>query len=213
MRLNAQNLTIERGGRAVLRDVSFAVQSGDALIVTGPNGAGKTSLLRAMAGFLPPVSGNIALVGGEAEAGIGEQCHWIGHLNAVKATLTVAENLAFWSRFLSAPVPARAHRDSSADIGLALSRFNLTALADIPARMLSAGQARRLALARLLVARRPVWLLDEPTVSLDAAGQHILAAVIDAHTGAGGIVIAATHIPLGVARLRELALAPTAIAA
>ena len=212
MRLHAQNLTIERGGREILRDLSFAVGPSEALVLTGPNGAGKTTLLRAIAGFLKPAAGTLRLEGGDADAALGEHCHWIGHLNAVKGALTVAENARFWLAFSARP-------DTETDVEIehainaALQRFDLSPLAAMPARILSAGQTRRLALARLLLTPKPIWLLDEPTVSLDTTSQRLLTEGIDAHTSAGGIVIAATHFPLDLQRTRTLPLTPVAVAA
>jgi heme exporter protein A len=200
LQLVAENLVIERGGREIVSGTSFIVQRGEALILTGANGAGKTTLLRALAGFLPLVGGSIRIAGGDDEKTVAEQAHAIGHANAVKANLTVIENVLFWARFL-ATGEGVAERTQTA-----LQAFALTDLADFPASYLSAGQKRRLGLARLLAAPRLVWLLDEPTVSLDAASSARLAAVVNAHTSAGGMVIAATHLPLGLERARELRL-------
>jgi heme exporter protein A len=205
VKLLAENVTIERGGRAVLSGVDFAVQGGEALILTGANGAGKTTLLRAVAGLLAPVDGRITLQGGDPEASVGEQCHLTGHANAVKQSLTVAENAAFWGHVL-----AQRNGPPSSRVEAILNGFGLAALADIPARFLSAGQSRRLGLCRLLLAHRPIWLLDEPTVSLDAASAAMLAVEIDGHVSRGGIVIAATHLPLGLKASREFRLKPAA---
>jgi heme exporter protein A len=202
--LTARNLWIERGGRPVIADLSFSVAAGEALLLTGPNGAGKTTLLRASAGFLPPAEGSLAITGAEGEAGPGDLCHWLGHTNAVKAALSVYDNLAFWARFLGG---------DPASVEAALARFGIDGLAGVPAGYLSQGQSRRLGLARLLVVRRPVWLLDEPTVSLDAASTAVLAGVVAEHTRAGGLALVATHLPLGLAGARTLALAPPAAVA
>lgn len=201
--LSVVDLAVERGGRLLFEGLSFTVASGEALLLTGPNGAGKTSLLRVLAGFLQPAAGEVRLQGGEADRSLGEQCHWLGHANAVKPALTVAENAAFWASYLGGGEPGRRA------VGDALDRFGLTELADIPAGYLSAGQKRRLGLARLLLAPRPLWLLDEPTVSLDAEGTATLAAVIDAHLASGGLAVAATHLPMGLARARQLQLGGT----
>ncbi len=147
-----------RGGRTLFAGLSFAVGGGEALLLLGPNGAGKTTLIRTIAGLLAPAAGAIRLDGGDAERSVGEQCHYVGHLNALKSSLTVEENAAFWCRFLGG------RRDG---LDVALEAFGLAHLRDIPAAYLSAGQKRRLGLARVLLAERPVWLLDEPTVSLD----------------------------------------------
>ena len=198
MKLLVENLGLERGARAVISGLSFAVQAGEALVLTGANGAGKTTLLRALAGLIRPAAGSLRLEGADGEKTVAEQAHFIGHQNAVKSSLTAGENLSFWANYLG--------EAGSDRIGQALSRFNLTPLEAIPAGYLSAGQKRRLGLARLLVAERPVWLLDEPTVSLDAASTAILGEVVNAHVSAGGIAIAATHLPLGLTAARELAL-------
>jgi heme exporter protein A len=144
-------------------------------------------LLRVIAGFLPAAAGTIELNGGDDEAPLGEQCHYVGHLNGIKRSLTVSENLDFWVDYLG-----------GGDVDSAMASFDLESLAGIPAGLLSAGQARRLGLARIALAYRPLWLLDEPTVSLDAGSQKLLARVIKDHLSGGGLVIAATHAPLGV---------------
>jgi heme exporter protein A len=201
MRLIAEALTSTRGGRSLFSGLSFAVEGGEALLLTGPNGAGKTTLIRILAGLLAPSAGAVRLDGGDAELSVGEQCHYVGHLNALKAGLTVEENAGFWCRYLRAgPMPAADRVET------ALAAFGLAELGDIPAAYLSAGQKRRLGLARLLLVERPLWLLDEPTVSLDQSAQELLAAAVGAHLAAGGLVVAATHVPLGFAAARELSL-------
>lgn len=200
VQLIAEKLIIERGGQVIVDRLSFSVASGEALVLIGPNGAGKTTLLRALAGFLPLASGSIRLTPDDDETPRAERMHAIGHANAVKAHLTVRENIAFWAEFLGSPDGAEAR------IAHAMDVFGLEELSEFPASYLSAGQRRRVGLARLLVAPRPVWLLDEPSVSLDATNTERLAAVINAHTAAGGIAIAATHLPLGLDGARELAL-------
>ena len=191
MRLSAKDIAIERGGRSILTGLSFAARAGAALALTGPNGSGKSTLLRAIAGFLPLAAGAFALEGGASEASIGEQAHYLGHVDALKSALTAGENLAFWAGALGG--------DSSSGAGRgALQRLGLAHVADFPVRALSAGQKRRVALARLLVASRPIWLLDEPTTALDAAAQGLFAAIMREHLGAGGLIVAATHAPLGL---------------
>jgi heme exporter protein A len=203
MRLIAEKLCARRGGRILFAGLSFAVEAGEALLVTGPNGAGKTTLLRTLAGFLPPEAGQVRLEEG-TEAGIGEQCHYIGHANAVKPSLTVAENAGFWSGFLGAGPGA--DQGGPERLESALAAFGLEALRDIPAGYLSAGQRRRAGLMRLLTVQRPIWLLDEPTASVDQTGQEALAAAANAHLTTGGLVVAATHLPLAFDRARQLRL-------
>lgn len=198
MHLVAENLTVERGERTILRGLSFTAAAGEALVLVGPNGAGKTTLLRTIAGFLRAASGSIRLEGGDGDQSVGEQAHFVGHANAIKANLTVAENVGFWARYLGGA------EDLEARIDAALEHFAISDLAEFPAAYLSAGQKRRAGLARLLVAKKPLWLLDEPTVSLDAASTRLLSTAVNAHLDGGGLVIAATHLPLGFAKAREL---------
>jgi heme exporter protein A len=199
MRLRGWDLTIERGGRRVIAGVSFEAPEGMGLIVTGPNGAGKTSLLRALAGFLPVVAGGFALDGGDSERTVGEQAHYLGHTDGVKSALTAGENLAFAAAILGGD-PSRAAQLA------ALGALGLAHAIDFPVRLLSAGQRRRVALARLVIARRPVWLLDEPATALDAAAQAALGAIMRAHLQDGGILVAAAHGALGLIGAQELKL-------
>ncbi len=203
VRLIIDNLTQMRGTRLLHENLSFSLASGEGIVLTGPNGVGKTTLLRTIAGFIPPLAGTVRLEGTDDDAHVGEHCHFVGHLNAVKASLTVAENLAFWHDFLG-PEPGRPTTDA---VELAMERLTLVDLADIPAGYLSAGQKRRLGLARLLVAKRPIWLLDEPTVSLDAASRMIVDQLVAAQIKSGGMAIVATHLPLTVDGMRSLELA------
>ncbi|HEY1942619.1 MAG TPA: heme ABC exporter ATP-binding protein CcmA [Roseiarcus sp.] len=191
MRLCATDIAIERGGRSIFAGVSFEARAGRALVLTGPNGAGKSSLLRAIAGLLPLAAGALRLEGGAEDAVLGEQAHYLGHADALKGALTAGENLAFWAGALSGD-PSRPAWLS------ALARLGLAHVADFPVRALSAGQKRRVALARLLVAARPLWLLDEPTTALDAAAQARFGVIMREHLAAGGLIVAATHAPLGL---------------
>lgn len=186
MELNAKELACERGGRIVFRNVALSLKPGQLMQLTGPNGSGKSSLLRLIAGLNEAQAGVIALEGGDAELTIGQQAHYIAHQEAVKTALTVHENLAFWRDFMG-----------GGDVEEALAAFDLTRLSSYPAGLLSAGQKRRLALARLLLAPRVLWLLDEPTVGLDTASLARLAKVMAAQLDRGGMIIAATHVPLG----------------
>jgi heme exporter protein A len=199
MRLSAWDLAIERGGRRLFGGLSFEAVAGAALIVTGPNGAGKSSLLRALCGFLPLQAGGFALEGGDAERTVGEQAHYLGHADGVKGALTASENLAFCAAMLGGDSSLAAQRAALARVGLAHA-------IDFPVRLLSAGQRRRVALARLLVADRPLWLLDEPATALDAAAQSALAAIMTTHLHGGGLIVAAAHAPLGLERAQELRL-------
>jgi heme exporter protein A len=195
MQLTGENLTCERGGREVFRGLGFSLKSGEALLVTGANGAGKSSLLRMIAGLVRIAAGTLAIAGAETEAPIGEQSHYLGHLDALKPALTVAENLQFWAEFLG---PA------SGDVTPALAAVDLAPLADLPAAYLSAGQRRRLSIARLVAVPRAIWLLDEPTSALDAASQARLADLMRRHLTSGGMIVAAAHGAIGLERAREL---------
>lgn len=197
MELSADNLTCVRGGRTVFAGLSFAVSGGEALTVTGRNGAGKSSLLRMLAGLVRVAGGRLALAGGEAEATIAEQAHYLGHQDALKSSLSVRENLAFWIEYLGG------HRET---LPAALDAVGLKRLAGLPAAYLSAGQRRRLSIARLAAVQRPIWLLDEPTSALDTQSQERLAALMQAHLAGGGLIVAATHGPIGLSDARELRL-------
>lgn len=178
----------------MISELSFTAKAGEALLVVGPNGAGKTTLIRTIAGFIAPAAGSISLKGDDSDRDIAERCHYVGHLTGVKANLSAAENLAFWAAY----VDGGERREITERVEDALAHFGLLDLADYPAGLLSAGQKRRLGLARLSVAWRPIWLLDEPTVSLDAASTELLATLIQQHLARDGLVIAATHLPLGL---------------
>jgi heme exporter protein A len=188
MRLSASRLTVERGGRVILSNLTFALERGESLTVTGPNGAGKSTLLRALAGLLPVASGTISLAPASSET-LAENAHYVGHADALKSLLTVAENLEFLAAILDAG-------NGGMPIEAALSVFGLSHAADFPVAYLSAGQKRRAALAKLLVVRRPVWLLDEPSTSLDAASQTVMKDVMAGHLAQGGMIVVATHASL-----------------
>jgi heme exporter protein A len=194
MQLSGHAVTCVRGGRQVFAGLDFAAVSGEAVAVVGRNGSGKTSLLRLIAGLLVPAGGKIALQGGDAELTLPEQCHYLGHRDALKPALSVAENLSFWADFLGG---------ERLDFAESLATVGLDHATHLPAGFLSAGQRRRLSLARLLTVRRPVWLLDEPTNALDVAGQDMFGGLMRQHLSRGGMIVAATHAPLGI-ESREL---------
>jgi len=197
VRISASNLGCVRGSREVFRNVNFSLASGQALAVLGPNGAGKSSLLRIVAGLLRLDSGRLALDGGDPELTIPEQAHYLGHQDALKPSLSVAENLGFWARYLGEG------RTGPAD---ALEAVGLAAIRDLPAGYLSAGQRRRLSIARLVAVRRPIWLLDEAAAALDQAAQAGLIELMRGHLAGGGLILAATHAPLGLDAVQELRL-------
>jgi heme exporter protein A len=189
MRLSGRGVRCVRGGREVFCGLDFDASAGEALAVTGPNGSGKTSLLRLIAGLLTLSGGSIELQGGDGELTLAEQAHYLGHRDALKPSLSVLENLLFWRHFLGGELS-----DAEAN----LTAAGLDHAANLPAAYLSAGQRRRLSIARLLAARRPIWLLDEPTSALDAAGQAMFASLMRDHLSRGGLIVAATHAPLGL---------------
>ncbi len=217
MRLTATGLSAVRGGRPVFADLSFSLGGGELLAVTGPNGAGKSTLLRLVAGLLRPAAGTVALEDADPthhaspsashgppspergwsvpDTSIGENAHYLGHLDALKPGLTVRQNLDFWRKLWG-----------GGDIDAALDAVGLEPLGDLHVSVLSAGQKRRVALARLLVARRPLWLLDEPATALDAAAEAGLGRLIAGHLAGGGMAIAATHRDLPVKPTATLAL-------
>lgn len=191
MKLTVTDLTIARGGMPVLAGLSFALSPGQALILRGPNGAGKTTLLRTIAGLQAPLAGTID--------GAEDQIAYAAHADGLKSMLSVTENLTFWSDVFG-----------QAGIETAIAAFNLDDLRDRLAGTLSAGQKRRVGLARLLVTGRPVWVLDEPTVSLDAASVALFADAVRMHLGGGGMALMATHIDLGIDGAQVLDVAPFA---
>ncbi|GEP11845.1 heme ABC exporter ATP-binding protein CcmA [Methylobacterium gnaphalii] len=194
MRLIVENLACRRSGRRIFAGLGFALGAGEALMVTGRNGAGKSSLLAMLAGRLKPDAGAIRIeeVG---DATLAECLHVVGHRDGLKSALTAEENLLFARDLLGAP--AACPRD-------ALEAMGLVHALRLPVGYLSAGQRRRVALARLLVCHRPLWLLDEPTAALDTASQGALAGLMARHRAEGGLVIAATHMPIGLDDVREL---------
>lgn len=197
MQLTGSDLVCIRGGREVFSGLAFALGGGDALAVTGRNGAGKSSLLRMIAGFVPVAGGRIELHDGNPELSLAEQAHFLGHQDALKPSLTVFENLSFWARYLGGGGLAPQ---------AALETIGLDTLAELPAAYLSAGQRRRLSIARLVAVKRPIWLLDEPTSALDLPAQERLAELMRDHLAGGGLIVAAAHGSIGFEHARELRL-------
>lgn len=194
--LQAEGLAAFRGERLVFSGVDFTVEPGGALVLTGPNGSGKSTLLRLLAGLVRAAAGQLLWRGEEALSDLvahGARVAYLGHQDAVKPGLTAAENLRFWG--------------GRAEVECALAAVDLTPLRDLPARMLSAGQKRRLALARLALSAAPIWLLDEPTLGVDAASVERFGSLLAAHRASGGLVVAATHLPLPLPGAANLAMA------
>lgn len=203
MILTANSLSCRRGGRLIFRDISFRVASGSALVVTGDNGAGKSSLIAMIAGLLAPAEGDITLRD-DQERAPGELIGLMAHRDGLKPALTVQENLSWARKLLGA---------SAMGIGEALEAVGLSHAMDMPVEHLSAGQRRRVSLARLLTCSRPVWLMDEPAGALDQRSIRGLTALMQQHLAGGGVIVAATHQPLGLDNALTLHLAPPSIAA
>lgn len=199
MKLVAENISVNRGIRRVVEDLSFEVEQGEALIVTGENGAGKSTLLRAIAGLLPIECGSIELqtnkqVGNETLL-LREQCHYLGHQNGLKTALSVKENLEFWQNFSGEP---------DFTIDEALEIVGLIHTLELPVGYLSTGMKRRIAIAKLLISRKQVWIVDEPTAGLDSASSKMFIDICSAFCDDGGILIAATHLPLELKKTKSL---------
>ncbi len=197
MRLAVRDLAIGRGGRDLARGISFSLGAGDALIVTGPNGAGKSTLLRVLAGLLPATGGAVALTSddGDCWPTLAAASHYLGAANAMKPALTTGENLDFWQRYGG---------KAAMPVADALAALDMAHARDLPYAWLSTGQKRRAAIARLLLNFRPVWILDEPTSGLDSASSGGFSALLERHRETGGIIIAATHMPLGLSGVQTL---------
>lgn len=200
--LHVDNLSCIRSQRLLFNRLSFTVSAGQALLLTGPNGSGKSSLLRVLAGLLPAAEGRVLWRGSDTQDepdALRRDLVFIGHAEAIKPTLTLAENLGFWAALHG----TSASRETT---GRSLRQVGLDSLADQPARYLSAGQRRRLSLARAVVLARPLWLLDEPLTALDEAGQAMATGLLSAHLQTGGVAVIATHQLLAVPQTRTLAL-------
>ena len=199
MRLVTSGLAGERGGEIIFSGVDISLGAGEGIVVTGPNGSGKSTMLRVIAGLLEPAEGEVRLEAAPDEFPTLEAAlHYLGHQNAMKAALSVRENLDFWQSF---------HGHAHLPVEEALEMVGLETIGHLPFGYLSTGQRRRIAIAKLLVSYRPVWLLDEPTAGLDKASERQFAALMEAHMEDGGMILAATHIPLGLKNVRSLDMA------
>ncbi len=200
MRLTAEDLAARRGEDLLFSDISFDLGAGEGLILTGRNGSGKSTLLRVVAGLLRAEMGTVTWrSSGDDPIRASEACHYLGHRNAMKAELSVSENLSFWKSFFG-----DFRGGKGMPVAEAAAHVGLGGLAHLPFGYLSAGQQRRMAFAKLLVSYRPVWILDEPTAALDTTAEATFANLIREHLGSGGILLAATHQPLGLQGMREL---------
>lgn len=204
MRLIAENLSARRGEDLIFQGVSFALSGGESLVLTGKNGSGKSTLLRVVAGLLRPESGTVTWQADTADKGMraAEACHYLGHRNAMKAELSVHENLTFWQQFFG-----HSPQGESLSVDEAADAVGLSDITHLPFGYLSAGQQRRMAFAKLLVSFRPVWILDEPTAALDVSAERVFTGLIESHLRNGGILIGATHQPLGLENAQELKMA------
>jgi heme exporter protein A len=191
MQLIAENLAADRGDTRIFEGVSFSLRAGEGMTITGPNGAGKSTLLRVLAGFLPPSAGSVKISGGH----LAEHSHYLGPNNGMKPDLSVKENLRFWQDYYGGG--GRTPLEALEEVGLGH-------VLDVPFSDLSTGQKRRVAIARLFVSPRYIWLLDEPTTGLDNSSEHMFTRLIVRHLRTGGLVIAATHLSLGVDAMKNL---------
>ncbi|KAB2732268.1 heme ABC exporter ATP-binding protein CcmA [Brucella intermedia] len=204
MRLEADNLAGERGGETIFAGLSFALGDSEALVVTGPNGSGKSTLLRIICGLLAPQAGKVELREDGTVLPVRAACHYLGHQNAMKPALSVRENLSFWQKFNGA---------AQSEIDEALEAVDLPGVEHLPFGYLSTGQKRRVSIAKLLVSHRPLWIVDEPTAGLDKASEARFAEIMRGHMREGGMIVAATHIPLGLEDVRTLDMAACSLEA
>ena len=192
MRLIVSDLAAERGGEIIFSDLNFSVSGGQAMVVTGPNGSGKSTLLRIICGLLPAAYGEVQLEIGAEMLKASSLIHYLGHQNAMKPALSVRENLDFWQKF---------HGEKALEIEDALEAVGLPDIDHLPFGYLSTGQKRRVSIAKLLMSDRPIWVVDEPTAGLDRASEKRFAELMGEKLEDGGIIVAATHIPLGLAQV------------
>ncbi|UXN03216.1 heme ABC exporter ATP-binding protein CcmA [Bartonella sp. HY406] len=205
MQLIGENLSIERGGEILFSSVNFLLEENQLLVITGANGAGKSTLLRIIAGLLSPLCGTIKFFDGVSHFEVAPFAHYLGEKNAMKPHLSVAANLKFWARFYQPSLTASAIQSL---IENALDRLNLRHVIDLPFGVLSTGQRRRIAICRLLLDDRVLWIIDEPTSGLDSAASDIFSALMQEHLDNKGMIIAATHLPLGIDTGHNLVLEP-----
>ena len=201
--LIVDDLTVDRGGRRVFAGLSFQLQAGHALVITGANGAGKSSLLRTLAGLISPAGGSMSFRGGDSEHTVAEHAHYFGHESAVKRAMSVRGNLEFWRDF-SNPAQTEGFTPTTMQPMEILELLGIGHTCDLPAAYLSAGQTRRLALARLFVSSRPLWLMDEPTSALDTASEAQLIGLMNTHLKNGGMIVTATHTELALSPVQPL---------
>jgi len=203
MQARAHELAGKRGNTLLFTGINFVVMSGEGLTITGSNGVGKSTLLRILAGLLPAQAGQFTLeTANGTSLSISDEVHYLGHRNGMKRELTVYENLSFWKKFQAGD------EDDGLEIDEAIARVELDGIAHLPFEYLSAGQQRRIALARLLVAARPLWLLDEPTAALDKRSERLFGDIASQHLGEGGMLIAATHLPLEIPNITTIEITP-----
>ncbi|MGB7287781.1 MAG: heme ABC exporter ATP-binding protein CcmA [Salaquimonas sp.] len=206
MKFEANTIAVDRGDRRIVQEVSFSLTNGEVLVVTGENGSGKSTLLRALAGLLPLAEGRLHFdflaEGADDPMMIRENIHYLGHQNAMKPSLSVRENLNFWQDFTTKPQQAVSVEGMSTEE--ALDFVDLPQTIDLPFGYLSTGMKRRVSIAKLLIREKPIWIVDEPTAGLDANSSEMFSGLARDHCANGGILIAATHLPLGIENAKTL---------
>ena len=212
MKFEATNICVDRGSRRIIEGVNFALSNGEAMMVTGANGSGKSTLLRALSGLLPLADGTLHFdlldEGADDPKMIREQIHYLGHQNAMKPTLSVRENLSFWQGFTTTGEKTTDGESDGMSIEEALDFVELPQTIDLPFGYLSTGMKRRVSIAKLLINEKPIWVVDEPTAGLDAHSSKMFSDLAQDHCSNGGILIAATHLPLGIKGFKSLEVMP-----